>query len=154
MEAMIPETLQQAILWFADFEHCREFMAGLRWPDGKVKCPRCDSDKVLWIAKERVWKCYGKHDHAKFSLKTGTVYEDSPFPLEKWLPATLLLTGMKNRISHFEIHRALGVTQKTAWFMLHRIRLAMRQGGITKLSGEVEADETFVGGKVNNMHRK
>jgi transposase-like protein len=149
-----PDTLQQAILWFADFEHCREFMMELRWPDGKVKCPRCDSEKVFWIAKERAWKCYGKYLQAKFTLKTGTVYEDSPLPLEKWLPATWLLMCCKNGISSYEIHRALGVTQKTAWFMLHRIRLAMRQGGITKLSGEVEADETFVGGKVTNMHRK
>jgi len=150
----MPDTLQEAILWFADFEHCRQFMMQLRWPDGKVKCPRCDSEKVFWIAKERVWKCYGKHGHAKFSLKTGTIFEDSPIALEKWLPATWLITCCKNGISSWELHRALGVTQKTAWFMLHRIRLAMKDFGGRNLFGEVEADETFVGGKVINMHRK
>ena len=82
-----PDTLRDAILWFATFENCRQFMMELRWPDGKVACPRCGSEKVLWIGKERVWKCYGKHDHAKFSLKTGTIFEDSPIALEKWLPA-------------------------------------------------------------------
>jgi transposase-like protein len=147
-----PDTLQQAIIWFADFEHCRQFMMDLRWPDGKVKCPRCGSDHVFYIQKERVWKCYGKHDHAKFSLKTGTIFEDSPIALEKWLPATWLIAGCKNGISSYELHRGLGVTQKTAWFMLHRIRLAMQSGTFTKLSGEVEADETFVGGKLINMH--
>jgi len=148
----IPETLLEAINWFADFEHCRQFMVELRWPDGKVKCPRCGSDHVFYIQKERVWKCYGKHDHAKFSLKTGTVFEDSPIALEKWLPATWLLISCKNGISSYELHRALGVTQKSAWFMLHRIRLAMQSGTFTKLSGVVEADETFVGGKTINMH--
>jgi transposase-like protein len=147
-----PETLLEAINWFADFEHCRQFMVELRWPDGKVKCPRCGSDHVFYIQKERVWKCYGKHDHAKFSLKTGTIFEDSPIALEKWLPATWLIMSCKNGISSYELHRALGVTQKSAWFMLHRIRLAMQSGTFTKLSGVVEADETFVGGKVGNMH--
>jgi transposase-like protein len=147
-----PETLLEAINWFADFEHCRQFMVELRWPDGKVKCPRCGSDPVFYIQKERVWKCYGKHDHVKFSLKTGTVFEDSPIALEKWLPATWLIMSCKNGISSYELHRALGVTQKSAWFMLHRIRLAMQSGTFTKLSGTVEADETFVGGKVANMH--
>jgi len=147
-----PETLLEAINWFAEFEHCRQFMVELRWPDGKVKCPRCGSDHVFYIQKERVWKCYGKHDHAKFSLKTGTIFEDSPIALEKWLPAAWLIMSCKNGISSYEVHRALGVTQKTAWFMLHRIRLAMQSGTFTKMSGTVEADETFVGGKVINMH--
>ncbi len=120
-----PDGLREAIVWFDDFDHCRDFMVELRWPDGKVKCPRCDSDKVFWIAKERVWKCYGKHDHVKFSLKTGTIFEDSPIKLEKWLPAVWLITNCKNGISSYEVHRDLKVTQKTAWFMLHRIRLAM-----------------------------
>jgi len=149
-----PDTLREAIIWFADFEHCREFMMSLRWPDGVVKCPRCNSEKVFWIAKERVWKCYGKHDHAKFSLKTGTVLEDSPIPLEKWLPAAWLIMCCKNGISSYEIARDLGVTQKTAWFMLHRIRLGLQDpntGG--KLSGEVEVDETFIGAKARNMHK-
>src|ERR1700735_2760052 len=142
-----PETLRDAIVYFDDAENCRQFMMLLRWPDGVVKCPRCDSDRVFYIAKERVWKCYGKHDHAKFSLKTGTIFEDSPIALEKWLPATWLIMSCKNGISSYEVHRALGVTQKSAWFMLHRIRLAMQSGTFTKMSGTVEADETFVGGK-------
>jgi transposase-like protein len=149
-----PDTLQQAIIWFSDFDHCREFMMELRWPDGVVKCPRCHSEKVFWIAKERVWKCYGKHDHAKFSLKTGTVLEDSPIGLEKWLPAAWLIMCCKNGISSYELSRDLGVTQKSAWFMLHRIRLGLQDpntGG--KLSGEVEVDETFIGGKARDMHK-
>jgi len=149
-----PDGLREAIVWFDEFDHCRDFMVELRWPDGKVKCPRCDSQKVLWIAKERVWKCYGKHDHVKFSLKTGTIFEDSPIRLEKWLPAVWLVTNCKNGISSYEVHRGLRVTQKTAWFMLHRIRLAMKSGTFNKLSGTIEADETFIGGKAINMHAK
>jgi transposase-like protein len=147
-----PASLKAAIIWFADFEHCRQFMMELRWPDGKVACPRCGSDRVFWINKERVWKCYGKHDHAKFSLKTGTVFEDSPIALESWLPAAWLIMNCKNGISSYEVGRALEVTQKTAWFMIHRIRLAMQEGTFSKLSGHVEADETFIGGKARNMH--
>jgi transposase-like protein len=147
-----PDTLREAIIWFADFEHCRQFMLELRWSDGVVKCPRCGSERLLWIAKERVWKCYGKHDHAKFSLKTGTIFEDSPIPLEKWLPAAWLLINCKNGISSYELSRGLGITQKSTWFMLHRIRLAMRDGGFNILSGEVEIDETFIGRKARNMH--
>src|SRR5437870_7519711 len=147
-----PSDLRNAIVYFNDVEHCREFMVELRWPDGKVKCPRCGSEHVLWIAKERVWKCYGKHDHAKFSLKTGTIFEDSPIALEKWLPAAWLIINCKNGISSYELARDLKVTQKSAWFMLHRIRLAMQSGTFEKLGGEVEADETFIGGKARNMH--
>src|SRR5580693_6806784 len=151
MEA--PKTLQDAIRHFENFENCKAFMVSLRWPDGIVKCPRCSSEKVLWIEKERVWKCYGKHDHAKFSLKTGTIFEDSPIALEKWLPAAWLIMNCKNGISSYEVGRALKVTQKTAWFMLQRIRLAMQDdltGGM--LGGEVEVDETFIGGNARNMH--
>ncbi len=147
-----PDSLRNAIVYFDEFEHCREFMVELRWPDGKVACPRCGSDKIFWIAKELVWKCYGKHDHAKFSLKTGTIFEDSPIALQKWLPAAWLIINCKNGISSYEVGRALGVTQKSAWFMMHRIRLAMQSGTFEKLSGEVEADETFIGGKARNMH--
>ncbi len=147
-------TLRDAILYFADFEHCKDFMVQLRWPDGVVKCPECGSEKVTWLAKPRVWKCYANHPKPRFSLKTGTIYEDSPIPLEKWLPATWLLLNCKNGISSYELHRALGVTQKSAWFMLGRIRLAMQDdltGG--NLSGEVEVDETFIGGNARNMHK-
>jgi transposase-like protein len=128
-------------------------MIELRWSDTKVKCPRCGSENILYVAKERVWKCYAKHDHAKFSLKTGTIFEDSPIALEKWLPAAWLLINCKNGISSYELSRGLKVTQKTAWFMLHRIRLAMQDAGFNKLGGEVEVDETFIGGKARNMHK-
>ena len=149
-----PRTLQEAVIQFQDYENCREFMTKLRWADGKVRCPRCDSDHVVYLEKARVWKCYSKHSHAKFSLKTGTVFEDSPLGLDKWLPVVWLVVNCKNGISSWEIHRAIGVTQKTAWFMLHRVRLAMQddcKGG--KLSGEIEIDETFIGGKARNMHK-
>jgi transposase-like protein len=148
-----PDSLQEAIIWFREFENCRRFMMHLRWPDDKVLCPRCGSDHVFYIQKERVWKCYGKHDHAKFSLKTGTIFEDSPIALEKWLPAAWLIMNCKNGISSYEVGRALKVTQKTAWFMLQRIRLALQGETGEKLSGEVEVDESFIGGKARNMHK-
>lgn len=147
-----PDSLREAIVWFDDFEHCREFMMALRWPDGNVTCPRCGSEHVFYIPKERVWKCYGKHVLAKFSLKMGTIFEDSPIGLNKWLPAAWLIMNCKNGISSYELGKALKVTQKSAWFMLHRIRLAMQDGTFNKLSGEIEADETFIGGKARNMH--
>src|SRR6266853_647521 len=155
-----PDTLQEAIIWFADFDHCRQFMVEMRWPDGKVACPRCGSERVTWLAKARVWKCYAKHERPTFTLKTGTIFEDSPISLEKWLPAAWLVVNCKNGISSYELSRDLGVTQKSAWFMLHRIRTAVRDekgfGTMTKLGGpdsEVEVDETFVGGKKRNMHK-
>jgi transposase-like protein len=127
-------------------------MIELRWPDGKVKCPTCGPDKVTYLAKRRVWKCYTGHVSPTFSLKTGTIFEDSPIALEKWLPGVWMLLNCKNGISSYEIHRGLGVTQKTAWFMLHRIRLASQNKTFNKLAGEVEVDETFIGGKARNMH--
>jgi transposase-like protein len=152
-----PHTLQEAIQYFTDFENCRKFMVAVRWLDGKVRCPACNSEKVTYLQKARLYKCYGDHPKPKFSLKVGTVFEDSPIALEKWLPAVWLVVNCKNGVSSWELHRALGVTQKTAWFMLHRIRLAMQSGnGLAKMGGpgnEVEVDETFVGGKVRNMHR-
>lgn len=148
----LPTTLQEAILYFSDFERCRQFMVNLRWPDGKVHCPECRSDRVIYLEKVRVWKCYGKHDRPKFSLKTGTIFEDSPLGLDKWLPALWLIVNCKNGISSLELARDLGVTQKTAWFMAHRLRFALKGSGFGLLSGEVEADETFIGGKARNMH--
>src|SRR6202049_2808304 len=148
-----PDTLRDAVIWFSEFEHCRQFMMQLRWPDGVVLCPQCGAEKLTWLAKQRVWKCYSKHERPTFSLKTGTIFEDSPIALEKWLCAAWLLINCKNRVSSYEIHRGLGVTQKTAWFMLHRIRLAMQDAGFNKLNGEVEVDETFIGGKARNMHK-
>jgi transposase-like protein len=129
-------------------------MIAVRWADGKVRCPYCDSEKVTYLEKARLYRCYEKHPKQKFSLKIGTVFEDSPIPLEKWLPATWLLVNSRNGISSYEIGRALGVTQKSAWFMMHRIRLAVQSGTFRKLGGpgsEIESDETFVGGKAKNM---
>jgi transposase-like protein len=146
------KTLQQAIIHFSDFENCKSLMVQLRWADGIVKCPHCGSEKVTYLAKNRVWKCYSSHPKPKFSLKTGTVFEDSPLGLEKWLPALWLVVNCKNGISSCELARDLGVTQKTAWFMAHRLRFALTEGGFELLSGEVEADETFIGGKARNMH--
>jgi transposase-like protein len=131
-------------------------MAGVRWLDGIVRCPYCNSERVLYLAKARVYKCNEKHAKAKFSLKVGTVFEDSPIPLEKWLPASWMLCNDKNGVSSYELSRALGVTQKSAWFMLHRIRLAMQSGSFVKLGGPgsvIETDETYIGGKVTNMHK-
>jgi transposase-like protein len=147
-----PKTLQKAIQYFSNPDNCIEFLIALRWPDGIVKCPRCDSDKVTYLAKSRVWKCYGKHDRAKFSIKVGSLMEDSPIGLDKWLAAIWLIANAKNGISSYEIHRAIGVTQKSAWFLLHRIRRAMQEGSFAKLVGSVEVDETFIGGLARNMH--
>jgi len=150
-----PKTLQEAIQFFGNYENCRKFMVAVRWLDEIVRCPRCNSEKVTYLAKARLYRCYGNHPKQKFSLKVGTVFEDSPIPLEKWLPAVWLVVSCKNGISSYEIHRALGVTQKSAWFMLHRIRLAVQSKSFVKIGGpggEVEADETFVGGKIKNMH--
>src|SRR5256714_10000250 len=143
-----PKTLQQTIQHFSNFDNCREFMIAVRWPDGKVRCPTCGSERVTFLQNARLYKCYEKHPRPKFSLKVGTVFEDSPIPLEKWLPAVWLLTNCKNGISSYELHRALGVTQKSAWFMLHRIRLAMQSGSFYKMGGpnsEVELDESYIG---------
>ena len=145
-------TLIETIIYFSDFDNCKRVMVQLRWPDGVVKCPHCGSDKVTYLAKNRVWKCYGRHEKPKFSLKTGTIFEDSPLGLDKWLPALWLVVNCKNGISSCELGRDLGVTQKTAWFMAHRLRFALKDGGFGLLSGEVEADETFIGGKARNMH--
>ena len=147
-----PNTLQEAILYFADFERCRKFLIELRFPKGKVACPQCGSDSVIWLAKARVWKCRTKHPKAKFSLKTGTIFEDSPLGLDKWLTALWLIVNCKNGISSCEIARSIGVTQKSAWFMAHRLRFALHHGSFDKASGEVEVDETFIGGKARNMH--
>lgn len=150
-----PKTLLDAIQHFSDSENCRKFMIAVRWADGIVRCPHCDSQKVTYLAKARVYQCYGKHPKSKFSLKVGTIFEDSPIPLEKWLPAFWLLSNCKNGISSYELARDLAVTQKSAWFMLHRIRTVMVETGDAKLgkSGPVEIDETFIGGKLKNMHK-
>src|SRR6202050_3999905 len=148
------KTLQGAVIHFSDFENCRRLMMTLRWPDGKVKCPHCASERVTWLAKARVWKCYGKHLRPRFSLKTGTIFEDSPLGLDKWLIAVWLVVNCKNGVSSYEGSRGLGVTQQSTGFMDHRIRFALHEGSFDKpLSGHVEADETFIGQKARNMHR-
>jgi transposase-like protein len=149
-----PKTLLDAVKFFDDYENCRNLMVNLRWPDGVVKCPTCGSDHVTYLENARVWKCYGKHAHVKFSLKVGTLFEDSPLPLSKWLPVVWMIANCKNGISSYEVGRALGITQKSAWFMLHRVRKAMHSESFVKLDGEVEVDETFIGGKARNMHKE
>ena len=149
-----PRTLQEAILFFSDPDNCLNYLVKRRWPDGIVTCPVCGNPKVSFLANQRRWQCSMKHPKRQFSVKVGTIFEDSPLGLDKWLPAVWFVTNCKNGVSSYEIHCDLGVTQKTAWFMLHRIRLAMQDDDGEQLSGEIEADETFIGGKVKNMHRR
>src|SRR6202035_4324574 len=148
-ETRSPETLLEAIQYFSDPDTSLSFVANLRWPNGAI-CPRCGEAEPLFLATRRLWKCRGCKK--QFSAKVGTIFEDSPIALEKWLPALWLVVNCKNGISSYEIARALRVTQKSAWFMAHRLRYALTEGGFGLLSGEVEADETFIGGKARNMH--
>ena len=153
-----PKTLQQAIQYFSDEQTCIDAVAMMRWLDGP-RCPDCIGDAAknpYYLKTQKRWKC--RNCRRQFSVKVGTIFEDSPIPLQKWLPALWMLTSCKNGVSSWEIHRALGVSQKTAWFMLHRLRLAMKSPDMgTKLGsndgGVVEVDETFVGGLVKNMHK-
>src|SRR5688572_6518224 len=141
-----PKTLLEAVQYFADPDVAHAFVANLKFPGGDVRCPRCQSARQTFLATRRLWKCLDCKK--QFSVKVGTIFEDSPLPLSKWLPAMWMLVNCKNGISSYELSRALGVTQKTAWFMLHRIRLAMQHRSFNgPLSGHVEADETFIGGK-------
>jgi transposase-like protein len=150
-----PKSLQEAIKFFADPDNAHRFMVGIRWPDGHVCCPSCGSLRVRYIQTRRQWECREQHPKRRFSLKTGTIMEESPLPLEKWLAALWLEVNCKNSISSYEIARDLGVTQKTGWFMLHRIRFALHQGSFDMpMQGIIEADETFVGGLAKNMHKK
>jgi len=152
---MEPKSLQQAILYFADPANCREYLVARRWPDGVV-CPRCGSKSVVFLEKYNRWQCREKHDAPQFTLKTGTIFEDSPVSLDKWLTAMWMIVNCKNGVSSWEIHRSIKVTQKTAWFMLHRIRLSLQDAQGGKLGGPegtIEADETFIGGKARNMHK-
>lgn len=147
-----PKTLQEAVIFFADADNCIQYLAARRWPKGKAACPTCGSKKVCFLPTRRIWECKAKHARRQFSIKVGTIFEDSAIPLSKWLVAIWMVANCKNGISSYEIHRALGITQKSAWFMLHRIRLAMQTRSFSKLSGEVEADETYIGGRARNMH--
>src|SRR4051812_49031211 len=149
-----PETLVEAVRMFADQDIALAFMTALRWPDGKVCCPRCGSDRTRFIATRRVWECRVGHPQKRFSIKTGTVMEESPLSLDKWLIGIWLEANAKNSISSYEVHRALGITQKSAWFMQQRIRLAMQNGDFfQQLTGDVEVDETFIGGQARFMHK-
>jgi transposase-like protein len=146
-----PKTLLEAVRYFSDEDVALTFVAALHpgWENGPV-CPRCASDKIGFLQTRRVWKCKGCAK--QFSAKVGTIFEDSPISLTKWLPAMWQIVNCKNGISSYELARALGVTQKTAWFMGQRLRLAMQSKSFMKFSGEVEVDETYIGGKARNMH--
>lgn len=152
-----PKTLQQAIRHFSNEQTCIETVAALRWPDGKPVCPKCGSQEHYYLATQKRWKCKNGKCGKQFSVKVGTIFEDSPIGLDRWLMAMWMLSDCKNGVSSYEIHRAIGVTQKTAWFMLHRIRLAMKNESFLKLGsqgGPVETDETFVGPDTRKMHKK
>jgi transposase-like protein len=159
--AVFPTTQIEAIRYFSDEAVAHDFLAGMRWGQTGVTCPHCQSKNVGALSvshyftkkgetkTRRVWNC--KECHQQFTVKVGTIFEDSPLPLSKWLPAVWMIVNAKNGVSSCEMARSLGVTQKSAWFMLHRIRTAM-QDGVFNLAGEVEADETFIGAKARNMH--
>jgi transposase-like protein len=147
-----PQTLSEAIRYFADPNTALQTMVSLRWPDG-VHCPRCGSLNVGFIATRRMWECRERHAKKQFSAKVGTIFEDSALGLDKWFTAIWMLANCKNGVSSYELARAIDVTQKSAWFMLHRIRLAMKAGSFDKMDGTVEVDETYVGGAKKNMHK-
>jgi transposase-like protein len=146
---MQPATLLEAIKYFADPDTCLRFVADLRWPEG-ITCPRCQAKEPCFIKTRRLWECKGCRK--QFSVKVGTIFEDSAIKLDKWLCAIWLIVNAKNGVSSYEIHRSLGVTQKSAWFMMHRIRLALQRKSLDKLKREVEVDETYIGGKARFMH--
>jgi len=147
----LPTTLQEAMAYFADPEKALAFMVSLRWPNSKPTCPHCQSDHSSFISTRSKWKCMACHK--QYSAKVGTIFEDSALGYDKWFPAMWMIVNAKNGISSYELHRAIGVTQKTAWFMLHRIRLALQSGSIVKFKGDVEVDETYIGGKARFMHK-
>jgi transposase-like protein len=149
-----PNSLQQAILYFANLDNCIAYLSARRWPDDRVICPNCGSESVsAFNPKRKTWKCAVHHPKREFSVKVGTLFEESPIGLDRWLAATWMMTNCKNGISSYEIARDLKVSQKTAWFMSHRIRMSLQDELFgSKLGGEVEVDETFIGGKARNMH--
>ena len=151
-----PKTLVQAVTYFADLDVAHQFFVNVRWPDGVV-CPRCGSTEAKYSPKHRRFQCNRSHDRRQFTVKTETVMEESPMGLDKWAVAFWLEVNAKNSISSYELHRAIGITQKSAWFMLHRVRLAVQTGSVSTMGGNgsagVEADETFVGGLAKNTHR-
>jgi transposase-like protein len=149
------KTLQQAMVHFSKPENCIEWMVSIRWPKG-VECPTCGRKDAKFLTNQGKWQCKSVHARRQFSVKVGTIFEDSPISLDKWLVAIWMIANCKNGISSYEVGRAIGVTQKSAWFMMHRIRLAMQTESFVKLGrgkgSEVEVDETFIGGKARNMH--
>src|ERR1035437_9673410 len=149
-----PKTLQEAIVYLNNPDNCVSYLVAHRteWKHGVI-CPTCGSKDVGYIASRRVWQCRTRHPKAQFSVKVGTIMEDSALGLDKWLTAIWMQTSMKNGVSSWEIHRALGITQKCAWHILHRIRLGLQDEKGGKLGGEVEVPETFIDGKARNMHK-
>ncbi len=146
-----PKTLMEAVRFFSDADRTLNTMVEMRWPTG-VHCPTCGRTDVRWIATRRLWECKEKHPRKQFSAKVGTIFEDSPLGLDKWFVAIWSIANCKNGISSYELARAIGVTQKSAWHMLHRIRLAMETGSFDKFDRTTEADETYIGGLAKNMH--
>jgi len=148
-----PKTLQQAIRYYSDEQICIDTVARLRWPNGP-ECPACEHKEHYYLAKQKRWKC--KECYKQFTVKLGTIFEDSPIKLDKWLTALWMLVNCKNGVSSYEVAKAVGITQKSAWFVLHRLRFALQTGSITKLGGDgapVQVDETFIGGKARFMHK-
>jgi transposase-like protein len=152
--AAIPETLLEAVRHFSDLDVSHEYLVRLKWPDGRITCPKCGGDHVGHIKTRRMFQCRVKDCRKQFSAKVGTIFEDSPLGLDKWFVAVWSIAAAKNGISSHEVGRALGVTQKTAWFMLHRVRLAMQTQSFNKMGGIIEGDETMIGGKAKFMHAK
>lgn len=151
MSQNLPATLQEAFQYFSDQQRTLDFVVAIRWPHGPV-CPRCHSREHCFLKKRSLWEC--KDCKKQYSVKVGTIFEDSAIKLDKWMCALWMITSAKNGVSSYEVARALGVTQKTAWFMMHRLRLLLQNGSVDrKLTGEVEADETYIGGKARNMHK-
>jgi len=148
-----PKTLQEAIVFFSNKANCIAYLSAQRWPDGKIVCPTCGRDDASFMESQQTFQCKSRHPKRQFSIKVGTIFEDSPIGLDKWLLATWMVTNCKNGVSSYEIHRDIGVTQKSAWFMLHRIRLAMQGDVVDTFGGEVEVDETYIGGLARNMHK-
>ena len=151
-----PKTLQEAVVFYSNPDNALAYMTLIHWPDGVVTCPTCGRNDVVFLHNQRKWQCKSVHPKRQFSAKIGTIFEDSPIPLEKWLVVVWMLSNCRNGVSSYEVGRAIGVTQKSAWFMLHRIRLGLQSKDGGKLGGgnnnKVEIDETFIGGKARNMH--
>ncbi|HTM53002.1 MAG TPA: IS1595 family transposase, partial [Pirellulales bacterium] len=148
-----PETLLEAVRYFSDLDVCHGYMVRIKWPNGIVTCPKCDGTNVGEIKSRRMFQCKNKDCRKQFSTKVNTIFEDSPLGLDKWFVAVWCITSAKNGISSCELARALGITQKSGWHLLHRVRLAMQTKSFHKAHGEIESDESFIGGKRANRHK-